>query len=116
MMPILCFVNIGGMFGDERGHYPAMPSGYFDADATATLVAFQDLAMKRRRIEGCLRFSPKNSWKFTANSRRESALRLYGNWLAHIVHLPTRPGHVDRSQSSVSLKDYWSKGCPALRC
>jgi homoserine O-succinyltransferase/O-acetyltransferase len=86
----------------ERDHYPAIPRGYFDADATATLVAFEDLAAKRHSIEAGLRF-PEHSWKFAASSWRDLALCLYGNWLAHIAHQSTQQPQVHPSHSSVAV-------------
>jgi homoserine O-succinyltransferase/O-acetyltransferase len=69
----------------ERDDYPAMPCGYFDPKTAATLVAFQERAIRQRRREVLLQF-PESSGK-VAWEWRDLALRVYANWLAHIVRL-----------------------------
>lgn len=69
----------------EHDDYPAMPRGYFDPETAAALVAFQERAMKQRQPDMLLQFpecSGKVAWEW-----RSLALRVYANWLAHIVLL-----------------------------
>ncbi len=69
----------------ERETYPQMPRDYFDPETTEILRGFQSRAMYRRvesifsefpDAEGTLR--PPYPW-------HDSAVRLYTNWLAHLV-------------------------------
>jgi homoserine O-succinyltransferase len=73
----------------ERDNYPAMPTGYFDADTAVALAAFQEQAMKDRRADVLLQF-PQNSGKLTWHWR-DQAVRLYANWLSYILQFCSRP-------------------------
>ena len=72
----------------ERGNYPAMPCGYFDADTAAALAAFQEQAIRRRGTEALLQF-PERSGNL-AWAWRDPAVRVYTNWLSYIVQLHKR--------------------------
>jgi homoserine O-succinyltransferase len=72
----------------ERSSYPAMPTGYFDAEASAVLAAFQEQAVKRRSPEVFPRF-PESlgnlEWAW-----REVAVNFYRNWLEYIAQFHNR--------------------------
>jgi homoserine O-succinyltransferase/O-acetyltransferase len=72
----------------ERSSYPAMPRGYFDAETTAALVAFQEQAMRHGSTEALMQFPGKTlnlGWTW-----HDLGVRLYANWLSYIVQLHKR--------------------------
>ena len=84
----------------ERDNYPAMPSGYFDADTAVALAAFQEQAMRDRRTDIFLQF-PRNSGELRWHWR-DQALRLYANWLSYILQVCTRPSS---GRNIISMQD-----------
>ncbi|MBV8056036.1 MAG: homoserine O-succinyltransferase [Deltaproteobacteria bacterium] len=73
----------------ERDSYPAMPSGYFDADTAVALAMFQERAIRDRRTDMFIQF-PQNSGELLWHWR-DQALRLYANWLSYIMQIRLRP-------------------------
>jgi len=73
----------------ERDSYPAMPSGYFDADTAVALATFQEQAIRDRRTDMFLQF-PQNSGELLWHWR-DQALRLYADWLSYIMRIRRRP-------------------------
>jgi homoserine O-succinyltransferase/O-acetyltransferase len=67
----------------ERASYPAMPSGYFDADTASSLLAFQEQAMRQRSMDVLPQF-PENPGSLVW-AWRGLAVSLYANWLSYIL-------------------------------
>ncbi len=65
----------------ERTCYPGIPSGYFDRDATAALVSFQERAFRERRLELMGDFQSVLTTGRIAPTWREPAVRFYRRWL-----------------------------------
>jgi hypothetical protein len=65
-----------------------MPTGYFDAETSAMMAAFQEQAMKRHSPGVFLRF-PERSGNL-AWAWREVAVNFYRNWLEYIAKLHNR--------------------------
>ncbi len=80
--------DVGRYLRGERGRYPAMPRGYFDADATATLELFRKRALAERsadliksfpmgRLQAGLEAPLGGAW-------RASAIAIYENWFDYL--------------------------------
>jgi homoserine O-succinyltransferase len=83
----------------ERDNYPAMPSGYFDAHSTASLLAFRERATKLRNTEAFVQF-PESPGNLTAKWQ-DLAVRLYSNWLSHTAQFHSRPQPLNSSLNCV---------------
>jgi homoserine O-succinyltransferase/O-acetyltransferase len=65
----------------ERDSYPAAPAGYFGDVATNSLLSFREAALANRN-ETLMNVFPEASLTGgLQNSWRESAVKIYGNWL-----------------------------------
>jgi homoserine O-succinyltransferase len=69
----------------ERTDYPAMPSGYFNLDAVATLAAFQEQALSDRNSDLIARFPTASVEDQHSYSWREPAVRIYSNWIDYLA-------------------------------
>jgi homoserine O-succinyltransferase len=69
----------------ERETYPPLPQRYFDADTIGTLVAFRRRALGDRREELLAEFPTGQTAASVANTWRPGAVRLYHNWLTHLL-------------------------------
>jgi homoserine O-succinyltransferase len=77
--------DIGRFLRGDRETYPAMPEGYFDADAAAPLAAFRERALVYRH-EDLLGFFPMAAVEARLpHSWRPTAVAIYRNWLAHLA-------------------------------
>jgi homoserine O-succinyltransferase/O-acetyltransferase len=77
--------DVGRYLSGQQPHYPALPHGYFPAEAVATLGTFREQALSERSPVLFERFpfavlaaSVRNSW-------RSGAVSIYGNWLSLIA-------------------------------
>jgi homoserine O-succinyltransferase/O-acetyltransferase len=69
----------------ERENYPSVPRGYFDEAATQILADFRAQA-EAQRYEGLIELFPEASVADTLqNSWRDSAVRVYQNWLDYVA-------------------------------
>ena len=76
--------DIGRYLRGEREHYPAMPEGYFNDEATALVNAFQARALHERH-EGLLAGFPMRALEAGLEvSWRRSAIGVYGTWLDYL--------------------------------
>jgi homoserine O-succinyltransferase len=73
----------------ERGTYPTMPHGYFDAPATKLLAEFQQAALARPREEQMVFFPEKMIVGALQNTWQSSARCIYRNWLRHLLSKKT---------------------------
>jgi homoserine O-succinyltransferase len=69
----------------ERGTYPSMPQGYFDAAATKLLTDFRDAVQSDRREEQMEGFPEAIVVGGLQNNWRSSAEAIYKNWLQYLV-------------------------------
>jgi homoserine O-succinyltransferase/O-acetyltransferase len=74
----------------EREHYPALPSNYFNAEATALAQTFCARAVAERRSELMAEFPKTALAAGLANSgadglRRRSAISIYEKWIAFLA-------------------------------
>jgi homoserine O-succinyltransferase len=76
--------DIGRFLHGERGDYPSMPQGYFDALAADPLAGFQARAV-RERHEALLDSLPLSLLEpLIAPVARTPVVRIYANWLAYV--------------------------------
>ncbi len=68
----------------ERDTYPAMPRGYFDAEATNVLSGFRETALANPREETMAAFPESALINALRNSWRSSAACVYANWLQYV--------------------------------
>jgi len=68
----------------ERENYPLVPRGYFDESATGLLTDFRALA-EAQRSEETLELFPQSVADTLQHSWKDSAVRVYRNWLAYIA-------------------------------
>jgi homoserine O-succinyltransferase/O-acetyltransferase len=69
----------------ERDNYPSVPAGYFDAAATQLLTDFRALAEAQRQERLIDLFPEQEVIDTLQNSWKESAARVYQNWLDYIT-------------------------------
>jgi homoserine O-succinyltransferase len=67
----------------EREAYPEIPLGYFDPETAARFDELRDRIMRRCHDEALVTF-PSAEGHLTFNWR-QSAVRLYSNWLSYLV-------------------------------
>jgi homoserine O-succinyltransferase len=77
--------DVGRFLSGQQAHYPRLPSGYFSADATATLNAFREQALAERSPALLERFPFAAVAATLTNSWRPAAVSIYRNWLSFIV-------------------------------
>jgi homoserine O-succinyltransferase len=83
--------DVGRFVAGQQDRYPALPAGYFGADARQLLDDFE-----RQLLAGNLR-EPLAAFPFSAvaatlvNSWSAPAARIYANWLEHIAHCKRNP-------------------------
>jgi homoserine O-succinyltransferase/O-acetyltransferase len=68
----------------ERELYPAMPCGYFDAEATATLEAFRKRALTERSGDLIKSFPMGRLQAGLGNGWRAPAIAIYENWFDYL--------------------------------
>jgi homoserine O-succinyltransferase/O-acetyltransferase len=75
--------DVGEFLAGERDNYPELPSGYLDENLAACLAELRREAICRRRVDLLAGFPapPRN----LPQPWRRPAIRLYANWLAHLV-------------------------------
>ena len=76
--------DIGRFLRGERERYPAMPQGYFDADARATLEVFRKRALAERRGDLIKSFPMGRLQARLGDSCRASAIAIYENWFDYL--------------------------------
>ncbi len=69
----------------ERGDYPEMPRDYFDSQTAEALELFRAQAVTRRNDAALAEFPDPEPSLRPLYPWRHSAVRLYANWLAHLV-------------------------------
>jgi homoserine O-succinyltransferase len=69
----------------ERGTYPTMPHGYFDAAATKLLAEFQQSCLAHPREEQMVYFPEKMIVEALQNTWQASANCIYRNWLQYVL-------------------------------
>jgi homoserine O-succinyltransferase/O-acetyltransferase len=85
----------------ERETFPTQPHGYFDASATTLLREFQEIAEQDAR-EGALEQFPEAAVAAgIQNFWRESAVRIYGNWLKYLLQRKTVPATMSSMSPAV---------------
>jgi homoserine O-succinyltransferase/O-acetyltransferase len=85
----------------ERGSYPSLPRGCFDADDTDLLTAVRERALADRREELLVDFPTALLAAKVRNTWRPTAVSIYRNWLQHLseckVNRPSQPKYERRS-------------------
>ena len=76
--------DVGRYLRRERGNYPPMPEGYFDPDTADVFTRLRERALSNRRKELLDEFPAALAEKKIANTWNSMAVRVYGNWLAHL--------------------------------
>jgi homoserine O-succinyltransferase len=94
--------DIGRFLRGEREHYPAMPRGYFDADAAASVAAFQEQALAERRVELIADFPRRTLEPSLQNRWRRSAVDIYRNWFELL-----KARKAERRPSAIPLRRVW---------
>jgi homoserine O-succinyltransferase len=69
----------------ERETFPTQPHGYFDLGATSLLRDFQEIAEQDAREGALERFPEAAVAASIQNSWRDSAVRIYRNWLKYLL-------------------------------
>jgi homoserine O-succinyltransferase len=77
--------DVGRFLRGEREDYPAMPCEYFDARTQQALDAFREAATKDRSPERLAEFPVQAATLSSRHSWRDSAVRMYVNWLSQLV-------------------------------
>jgi homoserine O-succinyltransferase len=94
--------DIARFLGGERAHYPAMPEGYFDHEATALAKAFRARALADRRGDFIAEF-PKDVLEAGVESPwRPAALGIYEKWAAYLC-----ARKAERRTVTVPLRRTW---------
>jgi homoserine O-succinyltransferase/O-acetyltransferase len=73
--------DVGRFLRGERGHYPAVPQGYFSEQTTALLEAFRRRAVGDRREKLIADFPMAALEVGLGNTWRRSAIAIYKNWV-----------------------------------
>lgn len=76
--------DIGRYLRGERDRYPAMPHGYFDADATATLETFRKRALLERSGDLIKSFPMRRLEGGLAAGWRSFAIAIYASWFEYL--------------------------------
>jgi homoserine O-succinyltransferase len=86
----------------ERTGYPEMPRGYFDASATAALVAFKERALDERSIEALASYPVPET---VPGGLPRFAITIYSQWLAFIASVRQRGRATEpqRSEAGTAL-------------
>jgi homoserine O-succinyltransferase len=71
--------------GNEREHYPAMPVGYFNGQATARAEAFRTRALAARSSELIAEFPTTALTAGLESPWRAAALGVYARWAAYLI-------------------------------
>jgi homoserine O-succinyltransferase len=74
--------DVGRFLRAQQAHYPAMPDGYFSADAIASLQAFQAQAVAAPSADLIASFPAANIAASLKNTWNTGAAAIYRNWLA----------------------------------
>jgi len=69
----------------ERGTYPSMPQGYFDADSVRALTAFRSAALHDPREQRLAEFPEAAVADKLKHAWLSSATRIYRNWLKYMA-------------------------------
>jgi homoserine O-succinyltransferase len=77
--------DVGRFLAGTLDRYPEMPRGYFDEEMTRALMAFRTVAHRLRSRELLDEFPGTDAGNSPAHVWRDSAVRLYANWLATTV-------------------------------
>jgi len=103
--------DIGRFLRGEQGHYPAMPQGYFNAEASALASAFRARAIGDRRAERIADFPMRALEAGLAARWQRSAVGLYEKWLDYLKErkadrravtiTPQRPARRHRPEGSL---------------
>jgi homoserine O-succinyltransferase len=76
--------DIGRFLSGTSEHYPELPRDYFDNDTARAFVEFRSRA-HRQRTRALLEEFPGSDGQQGTAPWRDLAVRLYANWLAHLV-------------------------------
>lgn len=77
--------DVGRFLTGESSNYPPMPHCYFGGHAMVALNAFRDLALRQRKPDLISRFPAEAASQDLTASWRDTALRLYANWLSFLA-------------------------------
>jgi len=69
----------------ERGTYPSLPHGYFDAAGCELLSDFRKVAEPHPREETLAHFPETRLIDSLQNTWQTSAMRIYRNWLQYML-------------------------------
>ena len=78
--------DVGRFLRAEREAYPQMPSGYFDASASAALAGFRTRALRERHMDLLTHFPAVDVQGPAAHVWRPQAMHIYSNWLSLLAH------------------------------
>jgi homoserine O-succinyltransferase len=76
--------DIGRYLRRERDSFPAMPQGYFDANAASVMAEFRERALVDRREELIASFPSAAVEGALTRVKGSPATRIYANWLSHV--------------------------------
>lgn len=76
--------DVGRYLRGERAHYPAMPHGYFDAEASAKADAFRKRAVADRRSDLMRSFPTRALEAGLAHAWSAGAIAVNENWLGYL--------------------------------
>jgi homoserine O-succinyltransferase/O-acetyltransferase len=76
--------DIGRYLRGERDHYPAMPQGYFDTEATAWAEAFREQAVAERHGDLIKNFPMRALGAGLAGGWGSAASAIYANWFEYL--------------------------------
>jgi homoserine O-succinyltransferase len=77
--------DVGRFLTGTLDRYPEMPRGYFDGDLSRAFNAFRARAERQRTRELLEEFPGRDARELPAHTWRNVAVRLYSNWLEHLV-------------------------------
>jgi homoserine O-succinyltransferase/O-acetyltransferase len=78
--------DVGRYLTSDITSYPEMPSGYFRGDAIAALTEFQQEALVNRSAKLLDKFPLKRAEAGINYTWRDTAVRIYANWLTYIAN------------------------------
>ena len=85
----------------ERETFPTQPHGYFDSDATTLLREFQEIAEQDAREAALEQFPEAAVGAGIQNLWRESAVRIYRNWLKYLLQRKAAPATLSSMSPAV---------------
>jgi homoserine O-succinyltransferase len=96
--------DVGRYLSGERAVYPDMPTAYFDAETTESLLWFRGEGLRRRDAELMPGFQMILAEQAVRNRWRPAALRLFSNWIRHLAEQRGRLPDLARRRPAIEME------------